>query len=240
MPGAFVLLFFIAALLVKRYRILFVSLALLFYLASTYYVGNKLVRKLEQPYNKPLQETPVNGVVVLGGGHYKGSSNLPLEEGSFKRLVYGIMIAKKHHLPIIYAGADYEIDATQESIKEMNEALDLNLTTQNHIFPKFSILYTENALNTQQNAQKSYQLFADQNITHPKIYLVTSATHMRRAKALFESYGMEVIPAATDFKTRSDSCYCFYYPTTSGLRLTNIAVHELLGSLRDQVKSWFQ
>ncbi len=232
------MLFFVAALFVKRHRLFLIFCGVLLYVTSTYYIGNKLVTILEKPYNVPLKETKTDAVVILGGGHYKGSSNLPLEEGSFKRLMYGIMIAKKRNLPIIYAGADYEIEAARLSIEELNRTLDLNLTTppDGKLVPRFSVLYTKNALTTKQNAEQTARLFAEQNITAPKIYLVTSATHMKRAAALFEKYRMQVVPAATDFKTRSDSCYCFYYPSTAGLRLTNIALHEILGSLRDRLK----
>ena len=207
----------------------------------TYYIANKVLFTLEHPYNKPLKQAQVNGVVVLGGGHYKGSSNLPLEEQSFKRLMYAIMIAKKQNLPIIYAGADYEIDAAKITIKELNDTLRLNLRTPQTtgIDKNFSIRYTQNSHNTEQNARETFNLFHTSNIDTPKIYLVTSATHMKRAKALFESYGMQVVPAATDFKTRNDSCYCFYYPTESGLRLNNIAIHEFLGILRDNIKRLF-
>ncbi len=238
-PGLFVFLFFVAALLVRKYRPFFLIAALLFYLTSIYYTGNKMVHALEKPYNIPLQEANVDGVVVLGAGYYKGSSNLPLEESSFKRFMYGIMIAKKRQLPIIYAGAFNEREAAQLTTQELNDTLDLNLTTpkDGKLRKKFAIYYTKNSANTAQNAAETYALFHEQGIAHPKIYLVTSASHMHRAKPLFEAYGIEVVPAATDFKTRSDSCYCFYYPTSKGLQLNDIAVHEILGYLRDTLKN---
>jgi len=238
LPGAFILFFLIAALFIKRAKVFLTISALLLYLCSTYYIGNKLVTILERPYNVPLKETKVNGVVVLGGGHYKGSQNLPLEEGSFKRLMYGIMVARKFDLPIIFTGTTFEIEAVQESIRELNNNLALHLerSSSGKITPHFSIIYTGNTLTTRENADKTTQLFKTQHITAPKIYLVTSATHMRRAKALFEKQGVQVIPAATDFKTRSDFNYRFLYPSEGGLRLTNIALHEMLGSLRDYLK----
>ncbi len=237
-PGFFVLLFFLAAILVKKYRLFFFLFSILFYLLSTYYIGNKLITPLEKPYNIPLEETKVDGVVILGGGHYKGSSNLPLAESAFKRLMYGIMIAKKRNLPIIYAGAGNELESAQLCIDELNDSFDLNLTAnKDKLLSSFSIVYTHDALNTQQNAEKTAKIFYEHNITKPKIYLVTSATHMRRAKALFQEYNMKVVPAATDFKSRSDSCYCFYYPTINGLYINNIVIHETLGRIRDILKS---
>jgi len=216
--------------------------AILFYLSSIYAVGNYLVSKIEEPYNIALENTKADGVIVLGGGHYKGSSNLPLEPGAFKRLVYAIMIAKKRNLPLIFAGADYELIATQDCIKEFNKNLDLNLTniSNDKIYNKFSITYTLNSANTIQNAMRAYDLFAKNGIKKPKIYLVTSAFHMYRARRIFEDFNFTTIPAATDFRTRSDSCYCFYYPSVNGLELTNMAIHEGLGSLRDYIKRIFK
>ena len=225
--------------MVKRYRLFFLLAALFFYATSIYYTGNKLVTALEKPYNVPLKVTKVDGVVVLGAGFYKGSANLPLEESSFKRFMYGVMISKKYNLPLIYAGATNEKEAAQLTTQELNNMLDLNLSTpkDGKLHRNFSILYTKKSSNTYENAAETYALFQEQNITKPKIYLVTSASHMKRAQALFESFGIKVVPAATDFKTRSDSCYCFYYPTSKGLQLNDIAIHEILGSLRDKVKS---
>ncbi len=227
--------------MLKRYRIIFGTVTILFYLLSTYWIGNILVSKIEKPYNVPLKEAKVDGVIVLGGGHYKGSANLPLEAGAFKRLIYATMIAKKHNLPLIFAGADYELVATRECIKELNATLDLNLSniSNERIVNKFSITYTLNSINTIQNAMRAYDLFAQNGISHPKIYLVTSAFHMKRASGIFEDFKFDIIPAATDFRTRSDFCYCFYFPSISGLQLTNIAIHEMLGSLRDHLKRIF-
>ncbi len=241
-PGIFIVILLVASFYAKRFRILFLISAILFYLSSIYAVGNFLVSKIEEPYNIPLENTKADGVIVLGGGHYKGSINLPLEPGAFKRLVYAIMIAKKRNLPLVFAGADYELIATQDCIKEFNKNLDLNLTniSNDKIYNKFSVTYTLNSKNTIQNAMRAYDLFAKNGIKKPKIYLVTSAFHMYRARRIFEDFNFTTIPAATDFRTRSDSCYCFYYPSTNGLELTNMAIHEGLGSLRDHIKRIFK
>jgi uncharacterized SAM-binding protein YcdF (DUF218 family) len=238
-PGVFVLLFFATAIYAKKYKKFFLVTASIFYALSTYFVGNILVKPIETPYNTPLVEEKVDGVVVLGGGHYPGSANLAVGEGSFKRVVYAIMLSKKYDLPLIFAGADEELKAAKSTISELNHTLDLNLSNHSNdrIEDHFSIIYTKNSANTIQNAMRSIDFFKSAHIENPKIYLVTSATHMKRAKAVFEDFEFTVIPAATDFKTRSDSCYCFYYPSIEGLSLSYHAMHEALGSFRDYIKN---
>lgn len=237
-PGIFVLLFFVVAIYAKKYRIFFLAVASIFYALSTYFVGNLLVKPIVSKYNVPLVETKVDAVVVLGGGHYPGSANLTVSEGSFKRVVYAIMLSKKYDLPLIFAGADEELKATKSTIGELNDFLDLNLTNYSNskIEHSFSITYTQNSANTIQNAMRSIDLFNSVNIENPKIYLVTSASHIKRAKAIFEDFNFTVIPAATDFRTRDDFCWCFYYPTVEGLSLSYQAIHELLGTFRDYLK----
>ena len=237
-PGIFVLLFFLAAWYARKYRKFFLFLGVLFYLFSTYYVGNLLVKPIENRYNKPLQEEKADAIVLLGAGAYTGSSNLPVAEGSFKRLVYAVMLAKKYDLPIIFSGANNEINATRESLYEMKETIGFSLPEikTDKLPHKASIVYPESSANTIQNAMRVIDLFSAEGVTHPKIYLVTSAIHMKRAQPLFEEYGFTVIPAATDFRTRSDICYCFFTPSSEGLHLSYVAFHEALGNLRDGLK----
>jgi len=241
-PGIFVLLFFIAALYARKYRKFFLFAGVLFYLLSTYYVGNILVKPIEKEYNKPLQEARVDAIVLLGGGAYIGSSNLPVSEGSMKRLVYAVMLSKKYNLPIVFSGANNEINATRESLQEMTKSIGFSLPEVNtdRLPHKASILYPASSANTIQNAMRAIDLFHKEGIEHPKIYLVTSATHMRRASALFEEYGFYVVPAATDFRTRSDLCYCFFTPSVEGLHLSYFAFHEVLGNLRDMLKRFMK
>ncbi|RUM69074.1 MAG: hypothetical protein DSZ05_00035 [Sulfurospirillum sp.] len=242
-PGIFVILFWVAAFYTGKYRKFFIFGGILFYLLSTYYVGNKLVRPIENRYNKPLAEVKdADGIVLLGAGAYTGSSNLPVAEGSFKRVVYAVMLARKYNLPIIFSGANNEIRATRETLHEMEEGIGFKLPEVSEVEfdRKASILYPDSSANTIQNAMRAIDLFHEEGIDHPKIYLVTSAIHMNRAKPLFEEYGFEVIPAATDFRTRSDICYCFFNPSPEGIHLSYVAVHEAIGSLRDMLKRLFR
>ncbi len=64
--------------------------------------------------------------------------------------------------------------------------------------PKSDIVLESESRNTYENALYTKRLLDARG--KKTILLVTSALHMRRAKAIFDSFGLEVIPAATDYE----------------------------------------
>ena len=121
-PGIFILLFALAALYAKRFRLFFLANAIVFYLLSTSYVADWLLAPLETPFNKPLEKQPVDAVIVLGGGHTQGVANLPLSSDAYKRMMWGLMVAKSNNLPLLFSGGgmqkEYlESDAFLDSLK---------------------------------------------------------------------------------------------------------------------------
>jgi uncharacterized SAM-binding protein YcdF (DUF218 family) len=71
-----------------------------------------------------------------------------------------------------------------------------------------------------------------------RIALVTHAWHLRRAVPLFESQGVSVIPAGLQFsRTRIDSILDLL-PTPVGLRDSSFALHEWLGILWYNLRSF--
>ncbi len=76
-----------------------------------------------------------------------------------------------------------------------------------------------------------------------RFVLVTSASHMPRALALFEKRGMHPLPAPTDYHISFTEETYFHpgslFPSPTGFRLATLAVHEYLGmawaKLRGQV-----
>jgi uncharacterized SAM-binding protein YcdF (DUF218 family) len=75
-----------------------------------------------------------------------------------------------------------------------------------------------------------------------RFVMVTSASHMPRAMALFQKQGMNPIPAPTDFwvKTSQQGIHPgSFYPRADGLRKMERVMHEYLGlvwaKLRGQI-----
>jgi len=194
------------AIFYKKARVYLFILASIFYLLSTRAVGNFLLLPFEKPYNHKHLPQNVDAVVILSGGSYGKSANLTLGSSSFKRLIFGVMIAKREKLPIIFSGQGLnkysESISAKDTIKELNYYFDINLTKSSHLLKdKFSILYETKSLNTYENAKYTKKLFKQNGIKTPSIYLVTSAFHMKRSVRLYEYFGFTVIPIATDFLT---------------------------------------
>jgi uncharacterized SAM-binding protein YcdF (DUF218 family) len=64
-----------------------------------------------------------------------------------------------------------------------------------------------------------------------RFILSTWALHMQRALLTFRRQGLEPVPAPTDFLSRVTPSARWYWPSASGMALTRLALHELLGTL---------
>ncbi len=76
-----------------------------------------------------------------------------------------------------------------------------------------------------------------------RFVVVTSAAHMPRTMTLFNSVGLQPIPAPTHFLDRDNphpNGRDFMLPDTESLARAEFAVHEYLGLLWVQVKSYFK
>ena len=120
--------------------------------------------------------------------------------------------------------------------QEKNEGEILREYAEQSGVPRKNIFLTDVVLNTEQEASSVARLLStDGGIlntsTHPKVILITSAFHMRRAQYLFESQGMDVIPYPVDFQSAKIIPLNFfsYMPTASALEKTELALREFYG-----------
>lgn len=195
-----------------------------------------LLRPLELPFNQNISEFHAKGVVILGGGSIAGSSNLPLSGSAYKRAVFGLMLAKKHELPLLFSGAGRykkfsESDAFLQSMQELEENLKLSLSySQNLELDTFSLHVENKSLDTYENAKLSKEKFTQAGVAKPTIFLVTSAFHMKRAKILYEHFGFQVIPAATDFRVSNKPKTSWdWLPSQGAFEKSYLALHEYAG-----------
>ena len=235
-PGIFILIFLVASFYIKKFKTFFLFCALCFYLLSNSYLADLLLAPLELPYNKNLINKNTDGVIVLGGGNVAGSVNIPLGADSYKRAMYGFMIAKSKNIPLLYSGGGIykkytEADAFKDSMKELKTYLGINMPFSKELHTnEFSLYVEEKSLNTYQNALFSKKVFKQLGIKTPTIYLVTSAYHMKRSIMLYKHFGFKVIPAATDFKISDSQKNAWdYLPNISAFNKSYIALHEYAG-----------
>lgn len=85
------------------------------------------------------------------------------------------------------------------------------------------IILIETPKDTQEEAVAAKKIIGNQ-----PLILVTSASHMVRASALFRKAGIVVVQAPTDFQIKaSDSLWQF--PSSDGMGRSEAAFHEYLG-----------
>ena len=81
--------------------------------------------------------------------------------------------------------------------------------------------------NTLENARLSHRLLNASGIR--RVYLVTHAWHMRRARLAFEHAGFEVIPAPILYQTRYELTVLDFLPNANALLDSRGFFHETIG-----------
>lgn len=210
-----------------------VGVLLLAVLSSTY-VANVLVLPFETAYppysaaesglyNLAPSHKAVDFVVVLGGGHFPDET-LPLTSqisaSSLSRLVEGIRIWRKNAgSRLVLSGGGVREKAEAATMAELASELGMR---------RADIIVEDKSKDTKDQAVMIKSIVGDRPFV-----LVTSATHMQRAMALFEAQGMHPIPAPTQHagKKSPSALFFSFIPDTSALEKSDWAVHEYLGIL---------
>ncbi|TQE99418.1 MAG: envelope biogenesis factor ElyC [Spiribacter salinus] len=186
--------------------------------------GAWLIRPLEQQYAPlldPQEAADANYVLVLGGGHSTDAS-LPVsarvEEMPMVRLAEGVRLHRalpETTLVTSGRGAEPTMARTKAEMARAWGVEDVRVHDEPH--------------NTAAEAQAARRAFGDD-----PFILVTSASHMPRAMALFRSAGLDPIPAPTQHMAPAippEDWWSVRYlrPSATGLRMTERAVYEYLG-----------
>jgi uncharacterized SAM-binding protein YcdF (DUF218 family) len=247
-PGVVVVLLLITFLAYLRRNWLGAAMLMLSTIAlvilSTPLTAHRLLAGLET-YAKPLELVPLaekgpkasvfiprdsakdppGAIVVIGAGRYAEAPEYGLEDTAsafgLERLRYAATLQRKTGLPILVSGGAPGGEKTAES-----EFMKAVLTEEFRV----NVKWTEpRSRTTRENAIHSAELLRENKIGH--ILLVTHAFHMRRAAHAFESAGIKVTPAATSYHTlsRAERSLFAYLPSSDGLHLTSLALHERLG-----------
>ena len=180
------------------------------------------------PYVKT--NVPIDYILVLGCRH-NTNAELPatsqLKSSSLERLVEAVRIYRLHpEAQVItsgYAGNDENSNA--EKVKQAAIILGI---------PKHKIL-TENF---PQDTQEEAQLIAPR-VLNRNVVLVTSASHLPRAMAYFQQYGIKAIPAPASPWVKSEhySSWTHYMPNAQKLQQTTNVWYETLGRVVQWLKS---
>ena len=224
-PGIFILTFTLAALMVRRFKKVLIGAALLLWLLSSYIGAHLLIAPLEEKRFLSNTHKPI-AVVVLGAGDTQGTPNLPTTAMGTKRILWGVMEAKKHHLPLIYTG--YENSFAKETIEEILRSFDLPIKECNEL--RYGCYMIEGkSRDTYENAKFTKALFQSMGVKNPSVILVTSAFHMPRSYHLFNYFGFTITPSPTDYKQDTHPNIWNILPRMDNYTTSYYALHEYLG-----------
>jgi uncharacterized SAM-binding protein YcdF (DUF218 family) len=189
-------------------------------------VSGLLARPLEQQYAPLTDVRPLGGikwVVVLGGGSTVDRA-LPasthLTEASLRRLTEGVSLHRR--LPgsrlLLTGGSGYR------GMTPVADAMAV-VATRWGVDPRNIVLETESA------DTKDHPVFVKRLVRGERFVMVTSASHMPRAMALFRGQGMEPVPAPTDYMAvaREGLTPRDFFPSARSLDQADRALREYLG-----------
>lgn len=195
-------------------------------------VSDVLLRPLEYQYDSPgnLEEiSDVKWVVVLGGGHIS-DSRVPITSQisgtSLVRLIEGIRLHRL--LPgsklILSGGGGFDPVPNANIMADVAMAIGVE---------KKDLILEPVAQDTRGNARLIQKI-----VGGDRFILVTSASHMPRAVALFKKLGMRPVPAPTghQVKERQEMSPAMFFPSPDNLRRAEIAFHEYLGSVWARIR----
>jgi uncharacterized SAM-binding protein YcdF (DUF218 family) len=206
---------------------LLVSSLAVIYVSAIRPISSALLARLENRY-APLSDDAslpaVEFVVVLGSG-YTPHDGVPvtaaLDEDGLVRIAEGIRLLhrlKNAHL-VVSGGAPPG---------QIPPALGYALLARDLGVSDSSLIVLDRALDTKAEAKSVFAYLGA-----IPFLMVTSAYHMPRAMRLMEQTGARPIPAPTGQKVNGSTPpgWRSLLPTAEGLRKTDRAIHEYLGSL---------
>jgi len=203
---------------------------LLLWLLATEPVRNAILEPLENSYSPIMagQVAPAGNtaIVLLGGGLYDKAPEFAgvdmLSHHSLMRTVYAAELAR---------ATGYEVYATGGIV------LDGDLEPEGTVMQRWlerlgvepALIHAEiSAQNTWENAANIKVMLKERGIT--QLMLVTSAWHMPRAMMVFESMGLQPIPAPCDYlSTRGGYDLRSYLPRGTVFSDSYFGLHEYLG-----------
>jgi uncharacterized SAM-binding protein YcdF (DUF218 family) len=171
-----------------------------------------------------ILSTPyVSDALVLGGGTYFAAPEYQgrdtVSSYGLTRLRYAAHLHRALKKPILVTGGAPLGNSTSEA-EQMKQALEREF--------QVPVKWTEaRANNTLENARLSNGLLRSAKIN--RIYLVTHAWHMPRARLAFERAGFEVIPAPTEYQTDFKLTVIHFIPGSVALADSSRYFHELIG-----------
>lgn len=175
---------------------------------------------------------PIKYVVVLGGGH-TSDETIPVTSqingSSLVRLIEGIRIYRKHKGSKLLLSGGRGFDPVPNAEVMARVAREIGID-------EGDIILETSSKDTREEAR-----FIEPVVGSDPFVMVTSASHMPRAMALFEKLEMNPIPAPTGHRVKRSQGLApgFFFPGAGNLHNSQKALYEYLGTawarLRGQI-----
>lgn len=231
LPTGISLILVIGGLALRRTRLCWIGIVVL-WIASTPFVSSEVMRAAEGwQVRQPISMVPTaQAIVVLSYGRVQPPGDPEASEWTDADRFYGgveLYKARKAPLLIFTGGwAPWRPNARPEGDVLIQYAADLGV-------PRDRMLTTSKVSSTLEESRAVAAVLAERfgKKAAPRVLLVTSAFHMRRAQMLFERVGMEPVPFPVDFKVpaREALTALDFLPNGGSLGLTETALRELYG-----------
>ncbi|HEY1283633.1 MAG TPA: ElyC/SanA/YdcF family protein [Steroidobacteraceae bacterium] len=194
------------------------------YLACTPWAAGALLAPLARGAMSPLDHPPQVKFVVVLGSWYEPRDDLPatasLSPDGIARITEGVRLLRL--LPgarLVVSGGVGSLSTFAQPSAHGYERLARGLGVEAE-----SIIALDTARDTAEEARDLTAVVG----TEPFL-LVTSADHLRRAVRLMQRAGLRPIPAAATRSAGDEFYWRQLIPGSSGLRVTEGAIHEYLG-----------
>jgi uncharacterized SAM-binding protein YcdF (DUF218 family) len=196
------LLYYIFGKRLRVKRILRIAIPIWALFFTNSFVFKEFVRLWEYP--TPQLEEQFEIAVVLGGMfEYDASSDRLSARRGADRIWQGLNLYHEGTVKKVLISGDHGYVTD----RGLHEAQQIGEDIMSWGFPEQYLLLENVSRNTYENAVESVKMIRQ---THPhveRILLITSSTHMRRAKACFEKQGIEVVGFPTDQYTGGQRHY---------------------------------
>ena len=214
-------------------KILTISACVLVFVPGTPFVASTLVALLEgqvQPFDRSGTQR-FDAIVVLAGGVGDRGTLRPtieLSNISIRRTMCGIELLKQGWAPrLLLSGGDASVfgHGPQEAVEMKLLALQLNV-------PESAILVETTSRNTYEHAIQAKRILAD-----GALLIVTSASHLPRALALFRKQGFEAVGHPCGYRSANragdlQGVDLFdFIPSAHALAGTTNALIEIVGTV---------
>ena len=198
----------------------FFSTVLLFFLIATGFLPGVAIRYLQSDFKKPpiLHWDKPSIIVLLGAGEIKVANHLYPSFFAYSRILKAMQLyhacrSVNGQCQILLSGGDPSKNGASEAEVYQQQLVNV---------PAEDVLLETKSTTTYEEAQYLQHDLASKPNT--QIILVTSGFHLRRAFYIFQAFGIQTIPIASDYaesRELSNMGFNFF--------LMDLALHEYVG-----------